>query len=257
MVVTMKKKLIAFDLDDTLAVTKSPISDRMGSLLADLLDSYHVCIISGGKVEQFHMQVVDRLEIDSERMSRLHLMPTCGTRYYRYDKAKEDWMLQYAEDLTEAEKKTIISVLEKSAKELGLWESHPAGEIIEDRGSQVTYSALGQKAAAEDKYAWSEKNAEAKLRLRELIAERLPNLEVRLGGTTSVDVTRIGIDKAYGMQKLIDEMGISKEEILFIGDKLQEGGNDYPVKAMGIDSIEVERWEDTAFVLEGVLGVTS
>ena len=27
------KKLIAFDLDDTLAVTKSPVSDRMAALL--------------------------------------------------------------------------------------------------------------------------------------------------------------------------------------------------------------------------------
>jgi hypothetical protein len=51
-------------------------------------------------------------------------------------------------------------------------------------------------------------------------------------------------------------MNIGKENILFIGDKLQEGGNDYPVKAMGIDCIEVSRWEDTALVLEGILGVT-
>ena len=92
--------------------------------------------------------------------------------------------------------------------------------------------------------------------LRQLIASRLPDLEVRLGGTTSVDITRIGIDKAYGMQKLIEALSISKDEILFLGDKLNEGGNDYPVKAMGIDSIAVERWEDTALVLEGIIGVT-
>jgi len=84
----------------------------------------------------------------------------------------------------------------------------------------------------------------------------MPDLEVRAGGTTSVDVTMIGIDKAYGMKKLIEEMAIAKEDILFIGDKLNEGGNDYPVKAMGIDTIAVEGWEDTAYVLEGILAVT-
>lgn len=252
----MTKKLIAFDLDDTLAVTKSPISDRMGELLVNLLKKYDVCVISGGKFEQFKKQVIDRLEADERELGRMHLMPTCGTRYYRYDEVKKEWALMYAEDLTDEQKKEIVAALESSAKELGLWAEKPYGEIIEDRGSQVTYSALGQQAPAEEKYKWAEENAEAKLKLRELVASKLPDLEVRLGGTTSVDITRIGIDKAYGMRKLIDELNIDKSEILFIGDKLQEGGNDYPVKAMGIDSIEVDRWEDTALVLEGILGVS-
>lgn len=252
----MPKKVIAFDLDDTLAVTKSPISDRMSEILIDILDHYDVCIISGGKFEQFKKQVVDRLEAPAHKLNRMHLMPTCGTRYYRYDELSGDWKIQYAEDLTKDQKAEIIEVVEKSARQVGLWAENPYGEIIEDRGSQVTYSALGQQAPAEEKYAWAEKNDIAKQELRNLIAERLPDLEVRLGGTTSVDITRIGIDKAYGMQKLIEALSISKDEILFCGDKLQEGGNDYPVKAMGIDSIAVDGWEDTAYVLEGVLGVT-
>jgi HAD superfamily hydrolase (TIGR01484 family) len=252
----MTKKLIAFDLDDTLAISKSPISDRMAELFTQLLSKYHVCVISGGKIEQFHMQVVDRIDASPEQLSHLHLMPTCGTRYYRYDVTNESWKLQYAEDLTPEQKKNIVEVLEKSAKDQGLWVEEPYGELIEDRNSQITYSVLGQQAPAEVKYAWAEKNAETKLKLRDLVAERLPDLEVRLGGTTSVDVTRIGIDKAYGIQKLMDELNIGTDEILFFGDKLQEGGNDYPVKALGIDSIEVEKWEDTAFGLEGILGVT-
>lgn len=252
----MTKKVIAFDLDDTLAITKSPIADRMAELLTDLLDHYDVCIISGGKYEQFTMQVIDRLEVSGRKLSRMHLMPTCGTRYYRYDELAAEWKLQYAEDLTEKEKSDIIETLETSAKEVGLWVEKPFGPIIEDRGSQVTYSALGQQAPAEAKYEWAAANEAAKQQLRALVAERLPNLEVRLGGSTSIDITRIGIDKAFGMTKLIDALDISKDEILFIGDKLQEGGNDYPVKAMGVDSIEVDRWEDTAFALEGIIGVT-
>lgn len=253
----MTKKVIAFDLDDTLAITKSPISDRMGAILVDILEHYDVCIISGGKFEQFKKQVVDRLEAPAHKLNRMHLMPTCGTRYYRYDELNESWKVQYAEDLTKEQKDEIAKVVEESAREVGLWAEKPYGEIIEDRGSQVTYSALGQQAPAEEKYEWAAKNEGPKQKLRELIAERLPDLEVRLGGTTSVDITRIGIDKAYGMQKLIEALDISKDEILFCGDKLEEGGNDYPVKAMGIDSIAVERWEDTAYVLEGVLGVTN
>lgn len=251
-----KRQVIAFDLDDTLAVTKSPISDRMGELLRRLLEHYDVCIISGGKYEQFKVQVVDRLEAPAHLLNKLHLMPTCGTRYYRYDELKTEWALQYAEDLSDDEKTQIIEVLEKSAKEVGLWVEKPYGDIIEDRGSQVTYSALGQQAPAGKKYEWAKQNVETKKQLRALVAERLPNLEVRLGGSTSLDITRIGIDKAYGMEKLMQALEIGKDDILFIGDKLEEGGNDYPVKAMGVDTVAVEGWEDTALVLEGILAIS-
>ncbi|MCA9334767.1 HAD-IIB family hydrolase [Candidatus Saccharibacteria bacterium] len=252
----MTKKVIAFDLDDTLAVTKSPISDQMGQILVRLLEHYDVCIISGGKFEQFEKQVVDRLEAPVHILNRLHLMPTCGTRYYRYDELDKKWRLQYAEDLTVAEKKRIEDVTEKVAREAGLWPTKPYGDVIEDRGSQISISFLGQLAPAEKKYEWAAKHSEDRLRVRDQIAEQISEFEVRAGGSTTIDITRLGIDKAYGMKKLCEAIDISKDEVLFVGDKLDEGGNDYPVKAMGIDTIAVKRWEDTILVLEGVLGVT-
>lgn len=248
------KKLLAFDLDDTLAVTKSPISDRMSEVLGKILDNFEVCIISGGKFEQFQMQIIDRLDISPVQLRRLHLMPTCGTRYYRFNDTTNEWELRYAEDLTTEQKDKIKTVLERSSKQLGFWEENPTGDIIEDRNSQITYSALGQKAKPEDKYVW-DPDGSKKLALRDLVARSLPNLEVRAGGSTSIDVTRMGIDKAYGMHKLIQELEISKEDILFFGDKLQEGGNDYPVKAMGIESLEVSEWQDTVGRLETILAL--
>jgi HAD superfamily hydrolase (TIGR01484 family) len=248
------KKLLAFDLDDTLAITKSPISDHMAETLSHILEEFDVCVISGGRFEQFKSQIIDRLHVEPHKLSRLHLMPTCGTQYYRYNELDEDWEQQYAENLTDDEKERTIKVLEASARELGLWPENPAGDVIEDRGTQVTFSALGQQATAEDKYAWDTENTK-KLALRDHAAERLPDLEVRAGGTTSIDVTRIGIDKAYGMQKLIDELDIAKDDILFFGDKLEEGGNDYPVKAFGIDCLDVSKWEDTVNRLETILAV--
>lgn len=248
------KKLLAFDLDDTLAITKSPISDKMAETLTKILDHFEVCVISGGRYEQFQEQVINRLDLSPMQTRRLHLMPTCGTRYYKYDDKEEDWSLQYAEDLTEDQKHEITRVLEESAKKLGYWEESPAGDIIEDRNSQITYSALGQKATPEDKYAW-DPDGTKKFSLRDLAARSLPGLEVRAGGSTSIDVTRVGVDKAYGMHKLMEELEISKDDILFFGDKLQEGGNDYPVKAMGIDCLDVDKWEDTVGRLEAILHV--
>lgn len=250
------KKLIAFDLDDTLAVTKSEISDRMSALLGRLVEHYDVCVITGGRFEQIEKQVVNRLEIPEHLLGKLHLMPTCGTRYYRYNELEHKWVLQYAEDLSKDQKAKIVTALETVAKDMGIWCDKPAGEIIEDRFSQITMSALGQQATPEDKYAWAEKYKDIRPIYRDKVAELLPDLEVRIGGTTSTDITLPGIDKAHGMRKLIDAIDISKDEILFFGDKLAEGGNDYPVKAMGIDSIAVDGWETTAYALDGVLGVT-
>lgn len=246
------KKLIAFDLDDTLAITKSPISDRMAGLLSQLLDHFEVCIISGAKFELFTTQVVSRMAASPEQLNRLHLMPTTGTSYYRYDSDTNDWAPRYQEDLTPEQKQQIVTVLEASARQLGYWTESPAGEMIEDRGSQVTLSALGQQATAEDKYAW-DPDGTKKHAIRALAAESLPGLEVRAAGTTSIDVTKPGIDKAYGMRKMIEALEITQDEILFFGDKLEEGGNDYPVRAMGVDCIAVKRWEDTAIALEAIL----
>lgn len=250
-----RRQVIAFDLDDTLAVTKSAISDRMAELLGQLLERYQVCVISGGKFEQFTKQVVDNLQVEHHQLLNLHLMPTCGTRYYRFDDINEEWKMIYAEDIPDADKKRIIDALTEAAKETGYLEAEPYGEIVEDRLSQITFSACGQEAPPDVKYKW-DPDQKKRLKIREKVVHVIDDYEVRIGGSTSIDVTRPGIDKAYGMEKLMHTLEIGKDDILFVGDKLQEGGNDYPVKAMGIDTIEVDGWEETALVIETILKTT-
>jgi phosphomannomutase len=249
------KKVIAFDLDDTLAVSKSPISDRMAELLPQLAQKFEICVISGGKFDQFKLQIIERLSVTPEILRKFHMMPTCGTRYYRYDEVKDEWVLQYAEDLTDKQKQEIITALEEEAARIDLKNQKTWGPVIEDRQSQIAFSILGQQAPPEEKYKWAEAYGDIKRKFRDRVAERLPHLEVRLGGSTTIDITQLGIDKGYGMNKLIEELSISKDEILFVGDKLEEGGNDYPVKAMGIDTLAVDKWEHTALVIETILKV--
>ena len=97
------KQVIAFDLDGTLAPSKSPLPDRIAGLLDQLLDHFQVCVISGGKFGQFEVQLLNNLHLPPEKLQRLHLMPTCGTRYYQYDIATSSWQQQYAEDFTDDE----------------------------------------------------------------------------------------------------------------------------------------------------------
>ena len=93
--------------------------------------------------------------------------------------------------------------------------------------------------------AW-DPTGERKGRLRDAVAARLPELEVRSGGSTSVDITLKGVDKAYGMRKLAEVTGIPLGDMLFVGDRLDPKGNDYPVKALGVRCQAVTGWQDTA-----------
>jgi phosphomannomutase len=256
----MKRKVIGFDLDGTLAPSKSALPDRMAEALSNLLDKYEVLVISGGKFAQFEKQLLSNLKADPEKLAKLHLMPTCGTRYLRFKSGK--WELVYAEDFTEAEKAQIIKALNKAVDQLGLRESKIYGQTIEDRDSQITFSALGQdiveelgEAGARLKEEWDPDNKK-KQALRDEAAKMLPDYEVRVGGATSVDITKPGIDKAYGIQKLMDMLNLTKEDTLFIGDRLTPGGNDYPVKEFGIDCMEISHWEETTLVVEAICNVS-
>jgi phosphomannomutase len=250
-------RVIAFDLDGTLAPSKSTLPPEMGTILAELLKKFEVCVISGGKFGQFQTQLLDGLDVDASLLSKLHLMPTCGTQYYHFQDG--EWQQVYAENFTDDQKVKILLALNNSIDTLGFRVRKSYGDIIEDRGSQITFSALGQDIVAQLgdegvrlKEEW-DPTSEKKNALRDHIAAQIPEFEVRVGGGTSIDITLPGIDKAYGMQKLIDILGTQKQDILFFGDRLDEDGNDYPVRNMGIRSQQVVNWQDTATKLQQLL----
>ena len=166
------------------------------------------------------------------------------------------WVERYAHDLDPEVAARAIASLERHARELGLWESNPWGNIIEDRGSQITFSALGQEAPLDAKRAW-DPDGTKKAALRDAVQPDVPELDVRGGGSTSVDITTRGIDKAFGMGKLVEETGIPASEMLFIGDRLDPEGNDYPVKAAGYATRAVSGWEECVDVIDEIVASMS
>ncbi|NBU34157.1 HAD-IIB family hydrolase [bacterium] len=183
-----------------------------------------------------------------------------GTRYYTFKNSQ--WVQQYAEDFTPAQKAKIIKALDEGLKESGYAVEKTYGETIEDRDSQITLSILGQEIVAElgdegvrIKEEW-DSDGTKKLKIRDIIAPKIPEFTVRAAGATSIDVTKPGVDKAYGMQKLMQATGFKKEDILFMGDKIVPGGNDYAVEEMGIECIAVRSWQDTAYAIEGIVRVS-
>ena len=242
------KKLIVFDLDGTLAESKSSLDAEMSILLEDLLGVIKVAVISGGDWPQFEKQLLSNLPRD-ERLMNLSLLPTCGTKFFQYT---GDWKKIYSEDFTEDEKEKIITSLKTALGVADFKIEKVWGEPIEDRGSQITFSALGQQAPIEAKKIWDPDFIKRK-KLKAILDDLIPEFSVRLGGTTSVDVTKFGIDKAYGIRKLRDTLGIAIKEMIFIGDALFPGGNDYPAKEAGVVSIQVRDPNESKRVIEAIL----
>ncbi|MDB5032278.1 HAD-IIB family hydrolase [Mucilaginibacter sp.] len=242
------KKLIVFDLDGTLAESKSAIDDEMVKILNALISVTRVAIISGGDWPQFEKQVLSYLAIDKQ-LKNLSILPTCGTKFYEYN---GEWKKLYSEDFTGEEKKKIINSLNAAVEEQGFKPEKTWGEQIEDRGSQITYSALGQEAPLAAKREWDPGFAKRK-KIQKALSITIPQFSVNLGGTTSVDITKPGIDKAYGIKKLRDILNIKKKEMIFIGDAIFPGGNDYPAKETGITTIAVKDPDETKRVIEGII----
>ncbi|MGH9961132.1 MAG: HAD-IIB family hydrolase, partial [Pyrinomonadaceae bacterium] len=168
---------------------------------------------------------------------------------YQY---KSGWTQLYSEDFTDEHKEKISSALKQAIGSSDFKIAATWGEQIEDRGSQITFSALGQQAPIEEKKKWDPHFTKRK-KIKAFLDNLIPEFSVRLGGTTSVDVTKPGIDKAYAIRKLRDILGIAIQEMLFIGDALFPGGNDYPAKEAGAVSIQVRDPNETKRVIEAII----
>ena len=244
------KKIIVFDLDGTLTVSKSVVDDEMAQLIVKLLEKYKVAIISGGLFSQFEKQFTSHLPIESSNLENLFLLPTSGTRMYVW---KDTWIKKYSEDISEEDRKKIIKNIGVAIALSGVEiprESY--GEKIEDRESQVTFSALGQEAPFEIKSKW-DPDMSKRQKIAEILREKIPNFDVLIGGSSSLDVTMKGVDKAYGIHKLIEYLKIDINQVMFIGDTIFPGGNDYSAKSTRADCVQVNGPDETKMIIKELL----
>ncbi|HEX3095496.1 MAG TPA: HAD-IIB family hydrolase [Patescibacteria group bacterium] len=252
------KKLVVFDLDGTLAKSKSVIDAEMVELLTELLTHKKMAVIGGGKYGLFKHQLLSQLKIDKKLFNNLYLFPTTATAFYRYNSG---WKNVYLHQLTKEERSLIKKTFQKVFKEIGY--KHPKktyGPVIEDRGTQVTFSALGQevvsvlgKKGLKMKDDWRDEHTPTKMKIAKLMAKYLPNLEIRAAGHTSVDVTKKGIDKAYGLKQIEKYLKVKIKDMIFVGDAIFPGGNDYAVTKTPIDYVAVTDPEGAKAVIREVL----
>lgn len=252
-------KLVVFDLDGTLTPSKSPLEPGMSAALGALLAEKKVAVIGGGTYRQFRKQFVGRLRCPRALLANLFLFPTTSTSFYRYRDGR--WVNVYHRALTRKDKDDIRGAFKDAFKEVGYIPPKKVyGKVIEDRDSQLTFSALGQdvvtafgKKGVRMKEQWFEKNQPLRLKMVRIMSGRLPRFEVRSGGLTSIDVTQKGIDKAYGVRQIEKTLHIPIREMVFVGDALYRGGNDAAAKKTGVRTVATTGPEETEKIIAKIL----
>lgn len=254
-----KKDLIVFDLDGTLIETKSPLDSEMSKLLKELLMRKKVAVIGGGKYEVFKSLFLERLRCEKSLLKNLFIFPTTSTSFYKYQ--GRGWKNVYSLRLSKGQIKKIKDTFEKVFKEIGY--QHPKktyGEVIEDRGTQVSFSVYGQDLVTalggkgvKMKKEWKKKHTKTKMKIAMLMQKYLPEFEVRAAGYTTIDVTKKGIDKAYGLKQTRKYLKVPFSKMLFVGDALYKGGNDYAVIKTGVDYISVVGPNETKRIISELI----
>ena len=253
------KKVIIADVDDTICDSCQQISFEMADQI-DLMISrgYSFAFISGTKS-------VDLVKMISSRVKgEHHILGTTGTNYtfvksldlkdennLSNDRNKEIYNYNFNTE----EKIEIICALERLIKEYNIESLTTKEDQLQDRESQITLSAIGRNAPLELKASFDpdcNKRFEWMKFLKNFLSE--DKYDIRAGGTTSLDVTRKGLDKEWGIRKFAENKDIKLNEVLFFGDKLHQGGNDYPAKRI-VDCIKVKCPEDTLKELKKICSV--
>ena len=246
----INKKVIACDLDGTLAPSKSFLEKEMAEVIFKILEKYKLAVISGGSYKQFEKQFISQLSINKELFRNLYLFPTNGSTCYIYE--NDEFRKLYDEMMTIEERKKIFSAFKIAIEESKIDVSNPFGEIVEDREGEVTFSGRGQNAPLEEKEKWDPDQSKRKI-IVDLLKKYIPEFEIRIGGATSIDITHKGINKAYAINKIKKIINVETEDILFIGDALYENGNDSSVKETGVECISVANPKETLDLLKSYL----
>jgi phosphomannomutase len=239
-----------FDLDDTLAESFKRPSDEVLEKLTQLLEHITVAIMTGSGFRRMEAQFLDVIAA-APRSDRFYLFPNSSAQCFTYNST--GWTQQYNFALTPDERTRIkAAILEVVGGNELLRETPHWGERMFDREAQVAYTPVGVEATLEVKRSWDPDGMKRNL-LRDLLKHALPDFEILLGGTTTVDITRKGINKAHGVRWLAERLNIPAGEMLYVGDAFHEGGNDLVVVPTGIQTRAVSGPAETPQVLDELL----
>lgn len=251
------KKIIAFDIDGTLTASKTPITESMAKLIKELVKQKMVVAIAGGNFKQLQTQFLPPFLHDDSMIPFIHnftLLPTSGSQRYEYDEIKKEWILTDKEPLPSEVKEKALKLLQEVIDN-PIYEipPNPIGNIIEDRDTQITFTPNGQQAPVEMKLRF-DPDRKKREKIKAMLEPQLPEVSILINGTSSIDILPKGFNKAVGLTRFIKKIGLNKSDVIFVGDGLFPGGNDYSVSEAGFETIAVKKPEETELIIKKWIG---
>lgn len=247
------KKIIAFDVDGTLTASKTLITDSMAGLIKKLIQKKMVISIAGGSFNQLQMQFLPPFLKDDSILPYIKnftLLPTSGSQRYEYNEANKKWEMTDKESMPRDAKERAMKLLEEVIID-PQYEipPNPHGKIIEDRDTQITFTPNGQQASVAIKLAF-DPDRRKREKIVAMLEPKLSELTLLINGTSSIDILPKGFNKAVGLMRFLNKAGYKKEDVVFIGDGIFPGGNDYSLYEAGFDTIPVKGPEEVEILIK-------
>ena len=237
-------------MDGTLAPSKERLDDEMVDLVNQLLEKYYMSVITWWWPDRFQRQIFDHITTDEKLLSKFIVCPNCGTKMLRYENWERNKL--YSLDFTPEEKKKILDSMNEVMDLLNLRPEKTRWDIVEDRWSQITFSALWQNAPLQEKQ-YRDPDFKKRNVIKAELEKRIPEFSINSWWTTSIDITMKWVDKAFAIKKIMENNPFKLEDILFIWDAIFPGWNDYPPFTIWTDCIKTNGVEHTKEIIKNLI----
>ena len=231
------KKFI-FDVDGTLTESRQQIDLSFEVYMIKFCCKYDVYLVTGSD----RAKTVEQVGLDIYNRSK-RVYNCSGADVYEKDHNvyRSDWKPS----------RKLINFL---SDELDFSTfPHKTGNHIEHRPGGINFSILGRGEDSmkyRKEYVKWDINTTERILMSDRIKSEFPDLNIQIGGQTGLDIS--DSDKSQILRDFIPE-----DELVFFGDMMKEGQNDYPlaqaVDKLGGTNYSVNGWQDTYRKLKDIL----
>ena len=244
-------RIFIFDVDGTLTPSRLPMTKEFQKFFKQWIKKNKFYLVTGSDLPKLQEQMCF-YDIEAEG-----IFTCCGNQFWKPDPS----IVNTSAELIYDNKFEMTNKL-KSSLEVMLMSSqypHRYGNHIEDRGSMVNFSVVGRNCTQEQRekyYEWDKEKGERR-KMSIFLKNKFKDLDAVIGGQISIDIYPKGMDKSQILNVIEQERLVPPNEYIFIGDGIENGGNDYPLAEL-MDNIEIcdwyhtKGWEHTKEILESL-----
>ena len=229
-----KEKIVLFDMDGTLTAPRGQVEPKIIHALRLLSQYSKIGIITGSDYDYVMQQMSSAFDIGGIPVDKIDILPCNGTKKYVADNSNNFVLSSEVNMIKEIGRDHYRSLIQFCAEAQSMIiEENPeiefTGTFLQYRGSLLNWCPVGRSAGDLERKSFTDVDEEKNLRvnysnaLKDVITERKIPVTIALGGSTSLDIYPNGWDKTYGLTHY------PNHDIWFVGDRCEEGGNDWHI----------------------------